>query len=116
MLVQCNYLEEMLSQRRNGSNSEHKLHYFVSELMDQLGVEDEQQIAAALQRTLRTLESLGISSNVNLHSVYRFDGSTLFPDWKISPLAAYLLVINCDPANRIVARAQVFFARQAATL
>lgn len=106
MLVPCNYLDELLRQKTG--NTRRSLTYFASDIFQELNLKDE-EVSAAIRRTFQTFEALGISQEQNFCRVYRFDGESLFPDWKVSSLAACLLVINCSPANEAVARAQIFF-------
>ena len=89
---------------------EARLGYFVSDIMQTLTIEDADEIASSLNRAFRACIVLNIPFSRNFKRVYRFDGTHLIADWKISSLACYLIVINCNPANEHVAKAQLYFA------
>jgi len=87
-----------------------KLNYFVSDIMNGLNIDNTQEIQISLNRTFAVCKTLHISKPQNFQKIYRFDGKNLHIDWKISSLACYLVIINCDPLNEFVARAQLHFA------
>lgn len=87
-----------------------ELNFFVSDVMNSLKIENFQEIEIALNRTFSVCKSLRISKVQNFKKIYRFDGKNLHIDWKISSLACYLIIINCNPSNKFVARAQLHFA------
>lgn len=87
-----------------------KLNFFVSDVMNNLNINDEQEIEISMKRTFAVCNTLQISKNQNFKKIYRFDGKNLYIDWKISSLACYLIIINCNPNNEVVARAQLHFA------
>ena len=89
---------------------EPRLIYFLSEISEALLIVDEQEIALSLKRAFQTCETLHLSLQQNFKKVFRHDGTHLRVDWKISSLACYLLIINCDPKNEHVAKAQLYFA------
>ena len=78
--------------------------------MEMLDIEDAEEIVRSLNRTFHACGTLNISFNRNFKRVYRFDGERLIVDWKISPLACYLIIINCNPNHESVAKAQIYFA------
>jgi hypothetical protein len=82
---------------------------YASELKERLNVSDE-ELEVAIDRAFKACASLGISIRQNFKSVFRTCDDHLLEDWKLSPLACYLLVINADPANERVARMQIHFA------
>jgi hypothetical protein len=86
------------------------VHFYASDLRDQLGFTDEEDFEEALQRAMKVCRTLAISLEENFRSVYRFDSTQLVSDWKLSNLACYLVIVNANPENRNVARAQVYFA------
>lgn len=87
-----------------------ELNYFVSDVMASLKIKNFEEIEMALNRTFSVCNSLQISKVQNFKKIYRFDGKNLHIDWKISSLACYLIIINCNPSNEFVARAQLHFA------
>ena len=88
----------------------YQLHYFVRDIMNNLNINNTQEIEIAVQRTLDACKILEISKSQNFKKIYRYDGANLHVDWKISALACYLIIINCNPANEFVAKAQLHFA------
>jgi len=84
--------------------------YLASEIIDSLNIKDANEIAISLNRAFIACRILQIPLHRNFKKVYRFDGETMVADWKISALACYLIVINCNPSHESVARAQLYFA------
>ena len=95
--------------------SEARLNYFASEVMEILAIDDADEIATSLSRAFQACGTLHLSFNNNFKKVYRYDGENMIADWKISSLACYLIVINSNPANEHVARAQLYFATKVTT-
>jgi hypothetical protein len=89
---------------------EARLNYFVSDIMATLDIEDVNEIAASLNRAFQACGTLQLPFSRNFKKVYRSDGDKMLMDWKISPLACYLIVINCNPSYEHVAKAQLYFA------
>jgi len=111
MLKIYDYLEKMLeAQQQRQNDAETKLNFFVSEVMEILAIEESEEIVISLNRTFRAFGTLQLPFNQNFKKIYRFDGIDMVLDWKISPLACYLIIINCDPTNELVAKAQLHFA------
>ncbi len=111
MLKIYDYLDIRLSQQRLNQDFYNKrLSYFLSETMESLEIDDEFEISCSLKRAFLACRTLNISINNNFKRVYRFDGTNLIIDWKISSLACYLILINCKPDRESVAKAQLFFA------
>lgn len=78
--------------------------------MEEIEIEESEEIASSLERTFQACLVLNIPIEKNFKRIYRFNGQDLILDWKISLLASYLLIINCNPSHESVARAQLFFA------
>ncbi|MEO8085981.1 MAG: hypothetical protein ABI763_04125 [Bacteroidota bacterium] len=86
------------------------LPYFANEIMETLAIADADEIALALKRTFEAFSILHIPVHHNFKRVFRYDGENLITDWMVSSLAHYLIIINCNPANERVAKAQLYFA------
>ena len=86
-----------------------KLDFFVSDVMKNLNINDETEITISINRTLDVCHNLKISVPQNFKKIYRSDGYNIHTDWKISSLACYLIIINCNPNNETVAKAQLHF-------
>lgn len=84
------------------------LRYYASEIMEQLGYDFPEQASEALSRAIHACAAMGIPVTENFRQIYRYDGERLSADWKLSSLASYLLIVNADPYNPAVARAQLY--------
>ena len=116
MLKLYNYLDNAIEQRHNQQwHFEAKLNYFACDIMETLDIEDAAEIATSLNRAFQACGSLNIPFSSNFKRVYRFNGKELIADWKISSLACYLIIINCNPCHESVAKAQLFFAMNKTT-
>lgn len=105
------YLDFVLQENKKQQWSENlKLNYFLSDVMSDLNIENDNEIQYSLNRTFAACNTLHISKHQNFKKIYRYDGENLYIDWKISSLACYLVIINCNPSNEFVARAQLHFA------
>lgn len=111
MLKLYDYLEYMMEEYNNRQwFFETRLNYFAHDIMEMLNIEDAEEIAESLNRAFQACSTLNIPFNKNFKRVYRFNGEYLIADWKISSLACYLIVINCNPSHESVAKAQIYFA------
>jgi DNA-damage-inducible protein D len=84
--------------------------YYASELLQQLNIIDENEFSNSIYRSIKACSALHISIDENFAHVYINQNNELISDWKLSLLACYLIVINCNPENPTIAKAQVFFA------
>lgn len=100
----------MQEQERHQQFRYKQLNYFVRDVMNNLNIDNILEIDLAMQRTFDACQILRISKNDNFKKVYRYDGKNLHIDYKISALACYLIIINCNPMNEFVARAQLHYA------
>ena len=89
---------------------EPKLNYAVSEIMESLAIENTDEINLAFSRAVQVCDVLHIPFDYHFKKLYRSDGKNLLIDWKISSLASYLIIVNCNPTNESVAKAQLYFA------
>lgn len=85
------------------------MHFYASELAEKLGCTSADQLNGALNRTFNICETLGISVRLHFRKVYLYQDGQIYPDWKLSNLACYLLMINGNPCSPHVAEAQLFF-------
>jgi DNA-damage-inducible protein D len=86
-----------------------RLAYFLSDVLTNLNIQDAIEIEIAINRTFAACKVLKISKNLNFRKIYRFDGNNLHIDWEISKLACYLIIINSNPTNKLIAKAQLHF-------
>jgi DNA-damage-inducible protein D len=111
MLKLFDYLESILEE--HGSRQwyyDSRLIYSRNEIMEMLEVDNEKEINSALKRAVSVCESLQIPIRSHFKEIYCFDGKSLLRDWRLSPFACYLIIINCNPGNKNVAKAQIYFA------
>ena len=87
-----------------------KMDYFVSEIPMLLNMDDETEITQSLTNAMEACRSVKLPINRNFKRIFRYNGNDIIADWKISSLAFYLMVINCNPSNELVAQAQIHFA------
>jgi hypothetical protein len=109
-IKRLDYLEEVMIGEFFSPLGDMDLLYYASDIMDKLGCEKDEEIDEAIQRVVQVCQSLNIPLKRNFRRIYRYDGFKMITDWKISPLACYLLMINGNPCNPNVAKAQIFFA------
>jgi hypothetical protein len=111
MLKLYDYLEAIMEEHNNRQwFYETKLNFFAGDVMETLDVTDAEEIGSSLNRVFQACGTLNIPVGRNFKQVYRFNGEALIEDWKISPLACYLIIINCNPVHERVAKAQLYFA------
>jgi hypothetical protein len=109
-LKRLDILEEVMMGEIFSPLGEMDLLYYASDIMEKLGCEEEEEIDSAIQRVVQVCQSLNIPMKRNFKRIYRYDGKKMTTDWKLSSLACYLLMINGNPCNPNVAKAQLFFA------
>lgn len=110
MLRKVDYIEDLMLTENFVQFDELDLRYYASDIMESLDCEDSEEMNEAIARVLQVCHSLDIPLGKNFKRIYRYDGDRLCIDWKLSSLACYLLMINGNPCNPNVARAQLFFA------
>ncbi|HSH68177.1 MAG TPA: hypothetical protein VLB84_20775 [Bacteroidia bacterium] len=113
MLTLYDYLDSILEENKhsrwlNGS----RMNYLASEIMKSLEITDAMEIESALKRTFYACSVLQIPFDHNFEKIYCVEKKQVKDDWKISPFACYLLIINCNPKYRLVAKAQLYFAME----
>ncbi len=112
MLKPYDHLEAVMEE--NSSRQyyfESKLFFFASDIMNFLKIFETSEIDNSFNRAFQAYSTLNIPISINFKKVYRFDGENLITDWKLSSLACFLIIINCNPSNPEVAKAQLFFAQ-----
>lgn len=116
MLALYKYLDTVIElQHREEWLFEPRLNYFASDVMKNLEIEALEEMTSSINRAIQACEAMHIPLKRNFKKVFCFDGKNLIDDWKISGLASYLIVINCNPCYESVAKAQLYFAMNGAT-
>jgi DNA-damage-inducible protein D len=109
MLKIYDYLDEVLTTQRIQQVKHHqRLLYYASEIMERMGETSATDFDETLFRTMKVCTSLEISIADNFKKIYRYDGEKMVKDWRLSPLASYLLLLNGNPMNPSVAKAQMY--------
>lgn len=85
------------------------LQYTASEIMEQLGYGEGAVAVEPLERAMHACAALQIPIKDNFHKIYCCRDGHMVADWQLSALACYLFMINCDPLNPYVAKAQLLF-------
>lgn len=112
MLKLYDYLDEVISIQKIAQQPHPPLQYSLSELMEVLEIEQVKDLEEPLKRAINVCVSLHISVEDNFKKIYKYEEGVMKPDWELSPLAGYLLMINCDPSNPLIAKAQLLFIMQ----
>ena len=82
--------------------------YSAHDLLDYLDYEMITDIDTAIDRAINVCHSVNMPVNENFMMIYRAgENGQLQRDWRLSPLAYYLVILNGDPVNINVARAHV---------
>jgi len=84
---------------------------YMSDLIKFLECESDTIVRDALSRALRTMLLLNIPVRHHIKEIYKTEKGNTFLDYRLSSLAVYLTVINTEPINPTIARAQVYFVR-----
>ncbi|NSL88711.1 hypothetical protein ECE50_017855 [Chitinophaga sp. Mgbs1] len=109
MLKLFDYLEEVIATERISQLNNPPLLYTTSQIMKELGYTEVALIQEPLDRAMRACTSLQIPVNYNFRKIYCFKDGEMITDWQLSELATYLFMINCNPLNPVVAKAQLIF-------
>jgi hypothetical protein len=114
MLQLYNYLDSVLEERNKHKwFFENRLIFFMSEIIEELEINDPVETEIALNRVFEACCSLHIPIEKNFKQVFRVNENEIINDWKLSPLATYMIIINCSPCYERVALAQLYFAMNA---
>ncbi len=108
MLILYDPLEDYWNEV-NRQKSTVELKFYASEVNEFLGLSKKEELSGIINRAMKVCLALHISIEENFRTIFRFTENGLITDWKLSALACYLLAVNADPSNPIVAKAQIFF-------
>jgi DNA-damage-inducible protein D len=110
MLKVYDHLEDLKLSKLLHDAINNRCTYYASDLMDALEYDDLRIFEEIIQTAERACMALDIPVKNNFKIVYRCDDNVLYKDWQLSRLACYLVSINGDPSNPIIAKAQLYFA------
>jgi hypothetical protein len=89
-----------------------RLRYYASDIIDELACETQEQAKEAMDRALHACLALNLDLSHHFRPVYRYNGEMIKLDWQLSSIGCYLLVVNADPCNPLVAKAQLYLFSQ----
>ncbi|ATL47461.1 hypothetical protein COR50_09895 [Chitinophaga caeni] len=111
MLKLYEYLDEVISMRQVQFDKE-PLEYYASDIIRLLGYGDVNAIKQAMFRAMEACVALHYPVNLHFKKTYCWKDGEMLTDWQMSMLGCYFLVINCDPSNPNVAKAQLLIGLQ----
>lgn len=94
------------------SLQERKLRLYASELKSVLEIPLLSQLEEALQRAMNVCRSQQLELAEHFKPIYRCEETGVVKDWKLSPTAWYLVMLNADPVCPEVARMQLTLIRK----
>lgn len=89
------------------SFADSNLTYYASDLLKQHSCENLEVLGNAVKRATEVCTCMHMPLQENFKVVFRSQGGEVIQDWRLSPLAYLLTVINSDSKNDVVARLQV---------
>ncbi|WP_224995327.1 damage-inducible protein D [Cesiribacter sp. SM1] len=89
------------------SLQESKLLYYASELQKILDLPSLLELEEALRRAMEVCRSQHLELAEHFKPVYRCEETGVVKDWKLSPLAWCLVLINANPKHPEVSRMQL---------
>lgn len=94
------------------SLADQQLVYYASDLLAQHACHTMQELGMAIKRATEVCHTLHLPLRENFKVVFRSSNGEVVQDWRLSPTAYLLLVLNADSHNDIVARAQLEMVRR----
>ncbi len=108
MLKIFDYIDEILATEQiRQAVHRANLRYYASDLAQHLGEHDPHFRAEAVRRAMEVCHAAGMSLDKNFKRIYLYSDNVLESDWLLSSLACYLFLMNGNPANPLVAKAQL---------
>ncbi|WP_114780653.1 hypothetical protein [Botryobacter ruber] len=88
------------------SLADSNLTLYASDFLKLSGCHTMEEIGQALMRATAVCNNMHLPLRENIKVVYRSQDGTVVPDFRLSPMAYMLMVINSDTCNNLVARTQ----------
>jgi len=85
---------------------------YATELMENLGYVDWAHFESFILRAIDICEHIDIETDLHFRSTFRNAEGQVWKDYRISPLACYLIAANGDSQNPSTGRAQVYFMKK----
>ncbi|WP_347159179.1 hypothetical protein [Pontibacter chitinilyticus] len=95
------------------SLAESQLTYYASDLLNDKGCQSMEELSQAIRRATEVCSSMHLPLRENFKVVFRSSQGEVVQDWRLSPMAYMLMVINADSRNNLIARAQVEMVKRA---
>lgn len=109
MIKLYDHLDELLdNEHKRNLHRTTVMHLLVSDLMEDLGYRNENDLHHALMRAFEICCTMHISIADNFKRIYRYNDNLVEVDWEVSDLGCYLLLINGNSCNPNVAKAQLY--------
>ena len=93
------------------SLAEKELTCYASDLLQQHGCDSIDELSQAVKRATEVCNSMQVPLHENFKPVYRSRNGEVVQDWRLSPMAYMLTVLNADAKNDLVARTQLEMVR-----
>ncbi len=78
---------------------------YASEFVSDFDLE-EHSVHQAVARAVRACVSMDIPPSKHFRKVFLQVDDAVYIDWRLSPYGCYLLLVNCDPLNPMIAKFQ----------
>ena len=95
------------------SVAERNLKFYASDLLEKHGCQSREELGQAVKRATEVCSCMHLPLQENIKTVYRAQNGQVIQDWRLSPMAYMLLVINSDARNQLVAHLQVELIKRA---
>jgi len=89
------------------SIAERNLTYYASDLLDKQACRSREELSEAVKRATDVCSCMHLPLQENIKAVYRSQDGQVIQDWRLSPVAYMLLLINSDASNQVVAQLQL---------
>ena len=89
------------------SIADQNLTFYASDLLKLTGCEHMDELSQALKRATEVCNCMHLPLRENFKVVYRSQEGEVVQDWRLSPMAYLLMVINSNSQNDLVANMQV---------
>jgi hypothetical protein len=87
--------------------ADQNLTYYASDMLQLTGCKSMDELSMALRRATEVCTCMHIPLRENFKVVFRPQNGELLQDWRLSPMAYMLLVLNSNSQSDLVAQLQV---------
>ncbi|MDX5481990.1 MAG: hypothetical protein LPK07_09930 [Hymenobacteraceae bacterium] len=98
------------------SLADQNLTCYATDLLQQRGCANMEELGLAIRRATEVCNSLHLPLQENFKVVFRSQNGEVVQDWRLSPMAYLLMVINSDANNELVAKMQVAMVKRVLNL